>query len=165
MKTTHKKGMIIILVTVGATGLFFWFWPRPLRNMLGQEEATNRTMYYTWTDMTDMEAIKSVRGSGPVSEVLSQAGLFWSLFNNVTVSGPFFYKNGAVNADYINLSFSFPQNNEGYRQVVMEIIMSKNIESGEVVHVYINVGNQGYLVTSGKSYVVQFIQNMREIAQ
>lgn len=82
--------------------------------------------------------------------------------NEISVAGPVFYKTSSVNSDLVNLYFSLPQDDGTYRQVTVELIL-RSEDNFEKYMAFINIGNHGYIVISGKDVIHNFIEKMREL--
>lgn len=113
----------------------------------------------------DVTKLTSVHWAEPSKEMLSSSNrLFAPLFHQVTISGPVFYKNTAINADLINLYISVPQENGTFQTATIELVVSQG-ESMDTTSVFINIENRGYLVISGKEHILSFIDVTRGDAE
>lgn len=160
MKKLNKYRAIVIIVFVSIL-LVFYFRPRTLWDTLELEDMeSNGIAYCTFFDISQDN---NKDWCGTASELLGQSNeLFGSLLNEVSISGPVFYKNAVINPDLVNVYFSFPKQNGSEHRRTVELILSYGYDSDDY-SAFINIDNRGYFVTSGKSDIALFIQKVRNI--
>lgn len=160
-KIIRKKYRVILITILITILLAVYFRPRTLWERLGLSNIdSNGIAYCTFFDISQEN---NENWSGPVSELLGQSNeLFGDLFREVSISGPVFYKNSAINPDLVNLYISLPKENGDYTQRTIELILSYGDNSDDY-SAFINIDKSGYFVSSGKSSIALFIQKIRDI--
>lgn len=151
--------IIGLLATIIFCGSIIFFQTKTVFDTLSfKNVAMSETAYCSIFDVTKLTGVHLAE---PSKEMLSSSNqLFAPLFHQVTVSGPVFYKNTAVNADLINLYISVPQENGTFQTATIELVVSQG-ESMDTTSVFINIDNRGYHVISGKENILSFIDVTR----
>lgn len=156
-----KKYRAIVIIVFISILLAVYFRPRTLWDTLGLEDIqSNGIAYCTFSDISQAN---NKNWSGTASELLGQSNeLFGPLLQEVSISGPVFYKNGVINPDLVNLYLSLPNQNGAYQPKTVELILSYG-DTSDAYSAFINIDNRGYFVTSGKAVIALFIQKARNI--
>lgn len=129
------------------------FRPRTLREILRlTDRGPEETAYCTFWDISQGDSKSWAGSAGELAE--PAGGFLW--LDQVYVAGPVFYKSSSVNSDLFNLYFALPQPQGGYRQITVELILSRDRDSA-----FININGGGYIVTSGAAALKTFVQNVR----
>lgn len=160
MKKRKKHWIIaIVCVVLFSIAAVVYFHPKSLRDTLNLKGIhPEETSYCTIFDISEQH---SENWAAPLSELLTQSdNCLGALLDHVMVSGPVFYKSSAKNPDQVNLFFSLPEGNDTYRRTTVELILSYDNHSDDY-SAFINVNGSGYVVTSGKSDIAQFINTIR----
>ena len=156
-----KKLRIVFIALLVFGILAVYFRPRPLRDILKVAAISpDGTAYCTLFDLTQGRTRNWSDSAAVFFD--SSDELFWPFMNEVTVAGPVFYKASSVNSDLVNLYFALPQHDGTYRQATVELILSSE-DNFEKYMAFINIGNRGYIVTSGKDVIHSFIEEVREL--
>ena len=151
IKRISKFVLVILAVLLAA----LYFRPRSIWDVLDP----NGTAYCTCADISQGH---NSSWSGPEEEMLSpSAPLLGPLLHQVSVSGPVFYKNGALNADLANLYLALPQKDGSYQRASIELILSYGSYESDSYSAFINIDNKGYFVTSGKTPIFDLLQRAR----
>ena len=155
IKRISKYVLVILAVLLAA----LYFRPRSIWDVLDPDLDPNGTAYCTCADISQGH---NSSWSGPEEEMLSpSAPLLGPLLHQVSVSGPVFYKNGALNADLANLYLALPQKDGSYQRASIELILSYGSYESDSYSAFINIDNKGYFVTSGKTPIFDLLQRAR----
>lgn len=148
-----------ILLVVAVVGLTTYFSPKPFKSIFEENStATNGLAYITFFDISNY-ASKDM--SVQVTDLLEPSDdALWSLLDNVFISGPVLYANGAANAELVNLYVSLPQQDGSYSSTSIEFMLYYGADFDDV-SVFINVDNKGYIVASDDNSVAEFINVAR----
>ena len=155
MRISRKHYIVAIAVVLLLSALFFR--PRPLRQTLPLTQVDlNGDAYCT---MVTLSSGKSHTLSGP-GHMLFGPGhdFFGPLLDQVVVVGPFFYKNGAVNPQLVNLYLALPNGDGTYRQITVELLLEHSTD-GVLAQTFVNVDGRGYWVVSGHEALVAALQS------
>ena len=159
MKLTKRYQVILALVLVILL-LSAYFRPRTLGDRLRLTDMDGSGIAYC--SFADISSGCNDNWYGPASELVGPGNeLLGRLFHAVSLSGPVFYKNGAVNADAVNLYLSLPRAGGVYQRNTIELILSY-ANNSENYSAFINIDNKGYFVTSGKPDLALFIEQVRD---
>ncbi len=159
IKKAKKKYIAIAIIVFICILLATYFRPRTLFDTLGLEDLESNVIIYC--GLHDISQANNENWSGTASELLGQSNeLFGPLFQEVTLSGPVFYKKAVINPDLVNLYVSLPKEDGIYQPRTVELILSYG-DNSDKYSAFINIDNRGYFVTSGKSVIASFIQKAR----
>ncbi len=159
IKRLKKYRTIVIIVFIAM--LVVYFRPRTLWETLGLEDMESNGIAYCY--FFDISQGYNDNWSGAASELLGESNeLFRPLLNEVSISGPVFYKNAVINPNLVNLYLSWPKKDGTDQTRTVELILSDGYTSDKY-SAFINIDGRGYFVTSGKSVIPLFIQKARNI--